>query len=56
MAVPGHPSRTTSKELTMEASLFAIAAIVAIVAILGALATLYGEETRQGFAPYGNGG
>ena len=40
----------------MEASLFAIAAIVAIIAIVGALATLYGEETRSGFAPYSNGG
>ena len=40
----------------MDASLFAIVAIVAVVAILGALATVYGEETRQGFAPYGDGG
>jgi hypothetical protein len=39
---------------TMEAML-AIAAIVVIVAIFGALATLYGEESRVGFAPYGNG-
>ncbi len=39
----------------MDASLFAIVAFVVIVAIVGALAALYGEETRQGFAPYSNG-
>ena len=39
----------------MEVSLFAIAAFAALVALLGAIATLYGEETREGFAPYSNG-
>jgi hypothetical protein len=36
----------------MEASLFAVAAFVALLAILGAVASLYGEDSRQGFAPY----
>ena len=39
----------------MDASLFAIVAFAALVALLGALATLYGEESREGFAPYSNG-
>ena len=36
----------------MEASLFAVAAFVVLLAILGAVAGLYGEDSRQGFAPY----
>jgi hypothetical protein len=38
----------------MEASLFAFAAFVVLVAIFGAVASLYGEDSRQGFAPYSN--
>ena len=35
--------------------MFALFAFVALVAIFGALATLFGEESREGFAPYGAG-
>jgi hypothetical protein len=36
----------------MDSILFAVFAFAAIVAIFGALATLYGEDSRAGFAPY----
>lgn len=39
----------------METTLFALFAFVAIVAIVGALATLFGAESREGFAPYAAG-
>ncbi len=39
----------------METTVFALFAFVAIVAIFGALATLFGEESREGFAPYAAG-
>jgi hypothetical protein len=39
----------------MDTTLFAVFAFVAIVAIFGALATLYGEDSRDGFAPYSAG-
>ncbi len=39
----------------MEASLFAILEFVALLAMVGAVAALSGNDTRDGFAPYGAG-
>ena len=42
----------------MDAPVFAIVAIfafVALLAIVGAAAALFGDDTRQGFAPYSAG-
>jgi hypothetical protein len=36
-------------------SLFAIGAFVAVLALFGVVAGLFGEESREGFAPYGAG-
>ena len=37
----------------MDTTLFALLAFAALITIFGALATLLGEESREGFAPYG---
>jgi hypothetical protein len=36
----------------MDVSLFVIGAFVALIAVFGAIASLYGEESRPGFSGY----